>query len=116
MWMQECWTVGFGNAMASGHRQLLAGYSSGAVRLFDLAAGKERWSCNLGSGVTSAAFDRQDIEMNKFSAVCMNSTFHTFDARTLHSKKVETSCPIRSFGCCSSVSLPCSQAVSLIES
>ena len=86
--LQECWSVAFGNAISAGKRQVLAGFSSGAVKLFDLAAGKERWSGNLGSGVTCVAFDRPDIEMNKFSAVCMNSTLHTFDARTLHSSKV----------------------------
>ena len=86
--MQECWTVGFGNAISTGHCQLLAGFSSGTLRLYDLAAGRERWSCDLGSGVTCAEFDRQDIEMNKFNAVCMDSMLHTFDARTLHSKKV----------------------------
>lgn len=70
---------------------MLAGYSSGTVRLFDLTAGSERWSADLGSGVTGVSFDRPDIEMNKFHAVCMNSTLHTFDARTLHSHRVSLS-------------------------
>ena len=86
--LQECWTVEFGNIFEGGGRHLLAGYSSGSIRLFDLTAGTERWSKSLGGGVTCAAFDRPNIEMNKFSAVCMDSIMHTFDARTLHSENV----------------------------
>lgn len=69
-------------------RQLLAGYCNGDLRLFDLRAGTERWSTNLGSGVIGVDFDRPDIDMNKFVAVCMNSVLHAADARTQHSTKV----------------------------
>ena len=41
---------------------------------------------NLQKGVCGVAFDRQDIAMNKFSAACLESHCHFFDARTQHSK------------------------------
>jgi hypothetical protein len=66
----------------------LAGYCNGDIRLFDLRAGTERWSTNLGSGVIGVDFDRPDIDMNKFVAVCMDSKLHAADARTQHSTKV----------------------------
>jgi outer membrane protein assembly factor BamB len=86
--LQECFTVAFGNVHQGADRQLLAGYCNGDLRLFDLRTGTQRWSTNLGSGVTSVDFDRPDIDMNKFVAVCMKSTLHAVDARTLHSTKV----------------------------
>ena len=45
-----------------------------------------RWETNLQKGVCGVAFDRQDIAMNKFSAACLESHCHFFDARTQHSK------------------------------
>ena len=43
-----------------------------------------RWEANVGNGVCGVQFDRKDIEMNKIVASCLESEFHTFDARTQH--------------------------------
>lgn len=46
-----------------------------------------RWETNVGNGVCGVQFDRKDIEMNKVVATCLESQFHTFDARTQHKDK-----------------------------
>lgn len=84
----ECWAVAYGNAHNQADRCLLAGYSSGELKLFDLRTGSQRWQNNLGSGVVAVEFDRYDIEMNKFTAACMSSILYVFDARTQHTTKV----------------------------
>ena len=47
-----------------------------------------RWEINVKNGVVDVQFDRWDIPMNKFVATCLESQFHTFDARTQHASKV----------------------------
>ena len=100
-----------------------AGYSDGAIRMFDLRANCLRWEASLPTGVCGVQasgrggpagrsatwmqycscisitdgivlsllpsrlqFDRRDIPMNKFTAACMDSWLHVFDARTQHPK------------------------------
>ena len=85
---QECWDVAIGNHHSEADPYILASYSNGDLRMFDVGTGSQIWTTNLNSGVVAAKCDRADIEMNKFTAVCMNSQFHTFNARTRHASKV----------------------------
>lgn len=84
---RDCWAVAFGNSFNDEERCVLAGYDNGDVKLFDLRMGQVRWEFNLKNGVCGVEFDRKEIAQNKFVATCLESQFHVFDARTLHSTK-----------------------------
>lgn len=42
----------------------------------------------MKNGVCDLQFDRADISMNKFTAACLESRLHVFDARTQHPQHV----------------------------
>ncbi|ORZ18590.1 WD repeat domain 92 [Absidia repens] len=56
----EVWAVAFGNWEQSSQRVIAIGYDHGVVRLFDLVAGSYIWETNLGNGVCSLDFSKQD--------------------------------------------------------
>lgn len=85
--IRDCWCVAFGNSFNDDERCVLAGYDNGDVKMFDLRMNKVRWEINVKNGVVDAQFDRWDIPMNKFVVTCLESQFHTFDARTQHPSK-----------------------------
>jgi len=84
---RDAWSVAFGNCHGAGDRMLAAGYDNGDVKLFDLKAMKVSWETTLPNGVCSLQFDRNDIEMNKMLATCLEGRFHVWDMRTRHEKK-----------------------------
>ncbi len=43
----ECWAVAFGNSCTDEDRCLLAGYSDGQIRLYDLRTNTLRWQASL---------------------------------------------------------------------
>ncbi|CAO3598938.1 unnamed protein product [Absidia cylindrospora] len=54
------WAVAFGNWEQSSQKVIAVGYDHGVVRLFDLVAGSFIWETNLGNGVCSLDFSKQD--------------------------------------------------------
>ncbi|KAK9818367.1 hypothetical protein WJX72_011381 [[Myrmecia] bisecta] len=84
---RDCWCVAFGNSYNDEERCVVAGYDNGDIKLFDLRTNRVRWEGNVKNGVCGVQFDRKDIEMNKFVATCLESQFHSFDARTQHPKE-----------------------------
>lgn len=84
---RDCWSVAFGNSYNDEERCVLAGYDNGDVKMFDLRTGSVRYETNVKNGVCGLEFDRKEIPMNKFTATCLESQFHVWDARTQHPKK-----------------------------
>lgn len=92
----ECWSVNVGNAKNDSEPMILAGYSDGTVKMFDLrrvnmSGGNNSpplyWETNVGRGVCGVEFDRKAIEMNKFLVTCLESHSKVFDARTFNPKR-----------------------------
>ena len=80
--------MAIGNHHANGKLNVLASFSKGELML--LEEDVVTWTKQLGSGVVAASFDRPDINMNKFSAVCMDSRVLSYDARTRPPDKVNS--------------------------
>lgn len=95
--MQECWATSVGNVSDKTTPQLLAAFSQGALKMFDMGTGCQGWTTSLDKGVVAVSFDRQDIAMNKFLAVCMDSRVDVFDARTQHPEMVNSSSGLETF-------------------
>ena len=91
----ECWSVNVGNAKNDSEPMILAGYSDGTVKMFDLRRVKNSgeystslyWETNVDRGVCGVEFDRKAIEMNKFVVTCLESQSKVFDARTFNPKR-----------------------------
>jgi len=81
---RDCWTVAFGDSYNNEERSILAGFDNGDVKLFDLRTSKIVWETNVQNGVTSAQFDRQDIQKNKVVVTTLESKFRCYDMRTYH--------------------------------
>mmetsp|Transcript_42043 Transcript_42043/g.131716 ORF Transcript_42043/g.131716 Transcript_42043/m.131716 type:complete len:322 (-) Transcript_42043:22-987(-) len=81
---RDCWAVTFGNSFNDDDRSVAMGYDNGDVKLYDMRAQAMRWETNVGNGVTSCAFDRKDIEMNKLIVTTLESKYKLFDVRTQH--------------------------------
>ncbi|RKO97370.1 hypothetical protein CXG81DRAFT_26856 [Caulochytrium protostelioides] len=80
----EAWAVAFGDAHNNEERVVAAGYDNGDIKLFDLRMMAVRWETNVGNGVCSLQFDRQDIRMNKLVATGLEASLNVFDLRTIH--------------------------------
>ena len=83
---RDCWSVTFGDSYNDEERCVCVGYDNGDLKLFDLRTQSTRWESNVKNGVTSAEFDRKDIEMNKLLVTTLESKFWCFDMRTQHAK------------------------------
>jgi len=81
---RDCWAVAFGNSYNDEERCVVAGYDNGDVKLFDLRTHSIRWEKTCSNGITSAEFDRRDVEMNKLVVTTLESTFECYDMRTYH--------------------------------
>ena len=88
----ECWSVSFGDSHGAVDRVVAAGYSTGAVRLFDLRAGRLRWETSCPSAVCGLEFDRREAGLNKLVAACLEGAFRVWDVSTQH--------PTRGMACC----------------
>ena len=82
---RECWAVTFGNCYNDSERMLCAGYDNGDVKMWDLRNMSLYWDTNVGNGVCGLEFDRQDIKMNKLSAVTLEGGLHVWDCSHLSS-------------------------------
>ena len=51
----DCWAVAFGNSFTDEERCLLAGYSDGHIRLFDLRTNTMRWQASPFLDLLSAS-------------------------------------------------------------
>jgi WD40 repeat protein len=85
--VRDCWSVAFGNGSDSNERCVAAGYDNGDVKLFDLRMNALRWETNVGVGVCSIEFDRQNIAMNKLLVTGLSGVIRVYDLRTLHPEK-----------------------------
>ena len=90
--VSECWSINVGNAKNDSEPMILAGYSDGMVKMFDLRRGNGGepalyWETNVSRGVCGVEFDRKAIEMNKFVVTCLESHSKVFDARTFNRKR-----------------------------
>lgn len=81
---RDCWSVAFGNSTQSSDRYLACGYDNGDLKLFDLRINKFRYECNIGNGIVSIQFDRNDIAVNKLLVTTLENKFTIFDMRTMN--------------------------------
>ena len=84
---RDCWTVRFGNSFNDDERCVLAGYDNGDLKLFDLRTSSIHYETNCKNGITSASFDRKDIETNKIITTTLESKFRYYDMGTQHAKQ-----------------------------
>jgi len=84
---RDTWAVAFGNSFNDDERMLCSGYDNGDVKMFDLRNMNLLWETNIKNGVCAIEFDRGDIKMNKMVVTSLESTFYTFDLRTLNPEK-----------------------------
>lgn len=87
----DCWAVAFGNSYNDCERCIAAGYDNGDIKLYDLKAGKMRYTIDTTdrSGVICLDFDRKDIKMNKLLATTVDSKFTIFDIRNSSTLDIE---------------------------
>ncbi|XP_055702967.1 dynein axonemal assembly factor 10 isoform X2 [Phlebotomus papatasi] len=84
---RDCWAVAFGNSFNNSERCLAAGYDNGDLKMIDLRKMQQSWETNLGNGVCSTEFDRNDIQMNKLAVSTLEGGLFVYDMRTQHPKK-----------------------------
>ncbi|XP_023319603.1 WD repeat-containing protein 92 [Eurytemora carolleeae] len=88
---RECWAVGFGNSIGQ-ERMVAAGYDNGEIKVWDLRQMKLIWETSVDNGVCWIEWDRQNIKMNKLTAVTLEGWVHVWDCRNQwkeSKKKVE---------------------------
>ena len=83
----ECWSVNIGNETNKNNPMILAGYSDGTVKMYDIRKKRTKWETNTGRGVCGVEFDRKSIEMNKFMVTCLESHSRVYDARTFNENR-----------------------------
>ena len=81
---RDCWSVCFGNSYDALNRMICAGYDNGDCKILDLRMNKLFFECNVGNGICSLQFDRNDIKINKLVITTLESQFRIYDMKTKH--------------------------------
>jgi WD40 repeat protein len=89
---RDCWSCAFGDSWNDEERCVAAGYDNGDVKLFDLRAGRLRYSTNLQNGVCGLEFDRRETRLNTLAVSCLEGAFYVIDARTQHPSQGMAAC------------------------
>lgn len=86
---RDCWTVNFADGTNQNDRVVCAGFDNGDIKVIDLRILKERWGCNVSSGICKLSCDKKCEKSNRLVAGTVDGSVHLFD---MNKNQIDKNC------------------------